>query len=236
MKKSSGKILLGFLLSVSAIMPSMANGTNVTLGSQVQDVISLMLERTSDGKMVSQDDLDGTLVSNEVIDFGQVNALGIDTSIPSHILSRTVTGTNLTSGTLKARVIDTTGKLYDANGAGTALPKATNDGAVYYLEGALQLRVLRSGGSATVPVNTDIKVSQATGGKLAAIASLGTQSFADGQSLPATSIIDFATPPLNTLKIGLAHNTPLPITVGVKVPFSKVPELGLTTKIIFTGI
>ncbi|MFN8578622.1 MAG: hypothetical protein U0354_17480 [Candidatus Sericytochromatia bacterium] len=233
MKSNFLKLLTGLALVSAITLPSLANDTDVTITAEVEDIVSIVAERTSDNQIVSQDNLDGgSLSSNEVIDFGKVNALGVETSLSSttHVVNRAVTGTNGTSGTLISKVIDTSNQLYDTNAA--SLPTTSNDGAIYMLEDALQLRVLRTGGG-----TSDITMSQLTGGDFTAIVAPSSQAFTSGTSLGSGLFIDNVSPPTAApLTYGLTNNTAFPIDIGIKVPFTKAAGTGYSTKIIFTAV
>ncbi|MFN8577624.1 MAG: hypothetical protein U0354_12280 [Candidatus Sericytochromatia bacterium] len=54
MKSNFFKLLTGFFLVSAITLPSLANDTDVTITAEVEDVISIVTERTSDNQIVSQ--------------------------------------------------------------------------------------------------------------------------------------------------------------------------------------
>jgi hypothetical protein len=228
MSKRMNKVLLALAVSTMTVLPVLANSTDVTIQADVEDVLSVQLERVTDSVTVSGDDIDPTssFAGNEVLNFGAVNPLALNSGA---IINRALTATNGTTGTVKAMVIDTAGKVYKADGTGSALPKATNDGAVYFVENSLQVRALRTGGA-----NTLIDVSNT--GAFKALVDVDTAyNFADGQTINGVSFLD----KVGTIRAGglstIANNTPLPVDLGISVPFSQPVGNSQTTVITFTG-
>jgi hypothetical protein len=228
MSKRMNRVLLAVSLAAVTVLPVLANSTDVTIQADVEDVLSVQLERVSDSITVSGDDIDSssTYAGNEVLNFGAVNPLALNSGA---IVNRALTATNGTTGTVKAMVIDNTGKLYTANGTGSALPKASNDGALYFTENTLQVRALRTGGAVTL-----IDVSN-TGAFRAMVDTESTYSFIDGQPVNAASFLD----KVGTIRAGglatIPNNTPLPVDLGIHIPFSQPIGAAQNTVITFTG-
>ncbi|MFN4151969.1 MAG: hypothetical protein ACK4IX_13595 [Candidatus Sericytochromatia bacterium] len=142
-KKS--KLFYGFLLSSMMMLPSLANGTDITLSGTLEDVVSLQIERATDGKIVSEDDADpnSTIASNETLNFGNINPLGLDTSVGGAV-SRAGTSTNGTTFTVQSMVLNTSNVLFnpvEVAATPVLLPKGVNKGAVYFTEGASCQRI-----------------------------------------------------------------------------------------------
>lgn len=222
------KILHGVLLAVLVSSSALANETTLTIQADMADVLSVQLERTTDSVIVSGDDIDSssTFSTNEVMNFASVNPLGLDAG---SLVNRSITGTNSTTGLLNSMVIDTSKKLYKANGTGTPLPTSTNNGALYFVQNALQVRSLRTGGGTTL-----IDVSN-VGAFSAVIENQATYNFANNTTVGANAFLD----KVGTLRSGglatLNNNTPLALDFGIHVPFNQPAGNAQTTMITFTG-
>jgi hypothetical protein len=223
------KIYLGGLAAIITVMPVFANSTDIGIQADVEELVSLQLERTDTNAVVSDDlsSISPVVASNEVLNFGGVNPLALSSG---SIVSRNLTSANGTVGTIKAMVIDTAGKIYKADGSGSPLPKATNDGAIYFVENSLQLRVVRAGATPTA-----ISVSN-TGSFRVLVEDASTYNFADGSTINTISFLD----KVGTTRAGglttVDNNVPFPLDLGIHVPFSQIGGNAQTTVITFTGI
>ena len=221
MKKGFSKVLLASTFALMAIVPAMANNTTLGFNATVDSVISLQLEKI-DGTIVSGDDLDpGSFTgANEVLSFGTVTPLGTGTAAA-------LTATRGTTGTIQSFVIDNARKLYTPTSvAANGLPKGNNNGAIYIVSGALQLRALRNtdgGGTPTGAGTTSIDVDNTSSSNIPVLVAPGTQTFAAGTTLDASTLILAPSATFTPFASAVAHDTALPITVGIHVPFTTTP-------------
>ncbi|MBC7474114.1 MAG: hypothetical protein H7263_07455 [Candidatus Sericytochromatia bacterium] len=201
------KLCLCFGIILFTVTPSKAGGS--------VSIISIQLERISDGVVVSGDDTNpGSFTGmNDILSFGTVSPLGTGTS---SVLNSSRGGFG-TIGTIQSFVIDTNRSLYQPMGN---LPKGNNDGAIYTISGALQIRVMKSIGGVSSP--SDIDVKNDNFGNIPLIVAPDTVTFNVGSVIPNNSILN---PSLSfiPLKTSLPDNGTLPITIGIKVPFTLVP-------------
>jgi hypothetical protein len=242
MKSKLNKSLLFILLSSAVTLPVFANSTDITLNGTYQDVVSLSLERTSDDFIVSNDNLDpvSNISGNEVLTLGNVNVLGLDTTTDTAV-NRAITSVNGTIGNVQSKVIDLTDKLYDPieqlGVSAKKLPKGNNKGALYYVEDAVQLRVLRGGGAATTPELSDIDFeATGTAGVQAFVkTSTASNSVVDGDDVTNNLVLNGATS--TSLLTGLSNDTAQKLDIGLTVPYT-LPNTTTTvsTQIEFTVI
>ncbi|MBC7474137.1 MAG: hypothetical protein H7263_07570, partial [Candidatus Sericytochromatia bacterium] len=126
-------------------------------------------------------------------------------------------------------VIDTTRTLYTPSSnvtptATTGLPKGNNDGAIYVITGALQLRALRNTNGVPVGAGTsDIDVDNSASSTIPVIVAPAAQVFTAGTTLPASTLLLAPSATFTPLTTALPHDTAYPITIGIKVPFTLVP-------------
>ena len=221
MRKGLLKVLLSSGLVMMGVLPVMANNTTLGFNATVDSVISLQLERVSDGVIVSGDDTDpGSFTgANDVISFGTVSPLGIGTA-SALSSSRGALGT--TGGTLQSFVIDTTKKLYTpGSNVATGLPKGNNDGAIYILTGALQLRALRNENTAAGPSNIDVDNNMSS--TIPIIIAPSSVTFTAGSTLPASALILNPSPTFTPLTTSLANDAAFGFSIGICVPFTTTP-------------
>lgn len=224
MTKGIAKVLLASTFTLMAVIPVMANNTTLGFNATVTSVISIQLERVSDGVIVSGDDVTpGAFTpANDVLSFGTVSPLGMGTAA-ALTSSRGAAGT---TGTINAFVIDTTKKLYTpSSNTALGLPKGNNNGAIYTLSGALQLRALRnsSGAPITGAGPTDIDVDNSSASTMSVIVAPSTVSFTAGSTLPASALILAPSPSFTPFTTALPNDTAFGITVGIHVPFTTIP-------------
>ena len=214
-KKS--KLFLGLVLSVIVSIPALANQTDITLSGTLEDVVSLQIEVSTDGKIVSKDDMDSSsnIAANETLNFGNVNPLGLDTSTNLAVINRAGTSTNGTAFIVNSMVLSTTNVLFAPLESSVLLPKGNNKGAVYFTEGAIQLRSLRTGGGNMV-------VDAFNVGDFEAVVGTSALTFTATTNL-STSILDAAadgnTPDLNDF-VTLTNDISQPLDVGIVVPYT----------------
>lgn len=251
MKGKATKAGIGVLMTLLSVLPALANSSDITINGTYQDVLSVQLERTSDDFIVSKDNVDpnSTITGNATLNFGNVNPLGLDLSTDSYV-NTAVTGTNNVTGTVKAFVIDSTDKLYDSlEQLGTAsrkLPKGVlgtpnNKGALYYIEDAVQLRILRGGGAGTPPELTAVDFRSTGTALVQSFAKLSTGVTTDvatlqtgGTSLtPNLALNGDAT--LKSLGTGLTYDAPYKLDIGMTVPYS-LPKNSTTVSTVITFI
>ena len=231
-----GKKTLKFLLATAivgiSVLPSMANSTDLTVMAEVSEIISLEIESVGSGLAVSVDDVDPSRVlpsgTNEVIDFGTVTSIGLDAG---GIYNKAINTTNGTTGTALARMVDENDVYQTANG--TIL--ANNLGSVYYLDGRLRLRSVRTDGA---NMTVDLESLGVPGSELPVLVaadsvnnfSVGTTA-STGNFITSTSGLqqDIANP-----GTGIANNATWPFDLAIHVSPSEVtgPK---TMNLVFTG-
>lgn len=153
MKTPTRRQLLSGLFSLALAsgfiaQTALADTTDITINAEVNSVVALRIETTSNGTIVSDDDLDPVagLPANEILNFGEVDALGSSLE--------TLIGTNaVASGTLERDLY--VGGVMRPVGAGYT-PSALTDGAIYHVDGGYRLRILRTDGEDNTEVDLDV--------------------------------------------------------------------------------
>jgi hypothetical protein len=221
-KKYFKPVALSSLALALAAPAALANITSLTIDAEVAEIVSLEIE-TAGNIVVSGDDIDPSSsapATNEVLDFGMVDPLGINLD--------TLAAANTASGTLARRLLisDTFQNADTYNGA----PPATTDGALYYVSGGYQLRAFRNDGTASMDV--DVAVTGATA--LDALVDLNTaNAYTVGDTIAGTSLRAAGAGP-SSLITAMPLNTPELIDLGVFVPMTQAAG-ATSTVITFTG-
>jgi hypothetical protein len=242
MKRNATKISLGIAVIIASISPAFANITNITINAELEEIASLQIESVNCGNVVSVDNVDAssTLQQNEILNFGLVNPLGLETGTngAAHAVSRPETGINCTTFTLESMVIDTNYLLHNpVEDASHPLPKgSTNLGALYFTRGAVQLRSLRT---EALDMNVDVYNE----GDFDALVAISGGSFGQNSSFqPGTKIADrgpdtvVADLPYTTTGLTLENDKPQPIDLGIVVPYTmSLNSPNKTTVITFKG-
>jgi len=217
------KMFKGFLASsvaLVAILPAFAGVTDLTIKASTPDFFLLRLETTDAlPVVVSKDDIDdGSVllpgVHNEVLDFGTVDAMGFN---DANTESRIVNSDNGTHGSIKMKFIDTDKKIASSDQG--SIKRA---GTIYYLEGALSLRVIKSD-VLNKKSESDIDVENTEIGteSLNALISGGDNqiNWSDGTAI--TNVLLTPNQGPTTFMGNCPNNVAQPIDVGIYIPLDQ---------------
>lgn len=222
------KIFLSVIASLSAILPTFANSTQITMTAIADDFLVVQLERASDSKVVSGDDYQKNSndpAAYEILGFGNIDARGVSAG--------NLTSANSTlPGTGLSRVIlDSSRKVYSVTN-----PPSTVAGALYYLKGGYQIRTVRSPGNSG-EMTTDVDVYSNGDMDIDTFVDLSaTNALTAGTTVNAGSLraANSGVAAKTVLKGGVVNNTPFLIDLGVYV--KNTTSTGAhTTTLTFTG-
>lgn len=221
-KKYIKPAALSALALALATPAALANITSLTIDAEVAEIVALEIE-TSGNVVVSGDDLDPSSsapATNEVLDFGTVDPLGINLD--------TLAAANTASGTLARRLL--IGNTFQDADTYNGAPPANTDGALYYVDAGYQLRAFRNDGTASM--NVDVAVTGASA--LNALVDLSSaNAYTVGDTIAGTSLRT-AGAGNSSLVTAMPLNTPELIDLGVFVPMTQASG-ATSTVITFTG-
>jgi hypothetical protein len=239
MKNKFNFILLSGLISLTAVLPSLANTTQISMTATALDFLVVQIERT-DNKIVSPDDFQPGLdptdpQDNEILTFGSIDARGVSAGFLSSMNNR------LPASPLERVLLNPSGGVFSVSN-----PPPAVAGALYYIKNGYQIRTVRSPGPAGELV-TDVDVYN-NGDIQAFVALSETNLLTAGSIVSASSIrgrdggISATNPPnrdngvsLKTLlKADVDNNAPFAIDLGLYVDNLTDPGSRSTT-ITFTG-
>jgi hypothetical protein len=231
-----------FTLAVvlASVSPALANITDITIQAELEEVASLQIESISCNRIVSVDNIDPSATTlngrNEVLNFGLVNPLGLETGGLGNgnnlAVNRAGASENCTDFTVQSMVVDNAYKLYNpVENASNPLPhNNTNIGALYFTKNAVQLRSLRTGGNV---MDVDIYNE----GSFDALVAKTGGAFSYGDDVSAEIAAKGPNPsspdiPFGTSGLTLQNDVAQPVDLGIIVPYSMSFSSGPQTTII----
>jgi len=193
-----------FGIGLLAILPAFANSVQITITATVKAYNILRIEESYSYNIMSKDTNDPMEVSNpeanEILDFGELDALGSNNG--------SFTTANGTTGTIIKKFINTDNVIVSNQPQG-----AEKNGTIYYVNDALVLRLLKSD-------NSTGNITVTNSGNLTVIVGEDMDQWVDGVSKITNYKI---APNTSSLSYGsMMNNTVKSIDIGIYIPLNQV--------------